>query len=34
LIAATAMQKELTLVTRNEHDFQRCGVDFINPFEP
>ena len=34
LIAATAMHHHLTLVTRNEHDFQQCGVDFINPFEP
>ena len=33
LIAATAMQHGLTLVTRNDHDFQRCGVDYINPFE-
>ncbi len=33
LIAATAMQHNLTLVTRNDHDFQPCGVDFINPFE-
>lgn len=33
LIAATAMQHNLTLVTRNDRDFQRCGVDFINPFE-
>ena len=34
LIAATAMHYHLTVVTRNERDFQRCGVDYINPFEP
>lgn len=34
LIAATAMERDLTVVTRNEHDFQQCGVDFINPFYP
>jgi predicted nucleic acid-binding protein len=34
LIAATAQLKGLTVVTRNERDFQRSGVDFINPFTP
>ena len=33
LLAATAQCHELTVVTRNEKDFQRVGVDFINPFE-
>jgi toxin FitB len=33
LIAATAAQYELTVATRNERDFQRSGVDYINPFE-
>jgi len=32
LIAATAIQHTLTVVTNNERDFQRSGVDFINPF--
>ena len=32
LIAATAIHHELTVVTRNEADFQRIGVDFFNPF--
>jgi len=34
LIAATAQLNDLTVVTRNERDFQRSGVDFINPFHP
>ena len=33
LIAATAAQYGLTVATRNTADFQRCGVDYINPFE-
>jgi predicted nucleic acid-binding protein len=33
LIAATAAYHSLTVATRNTRDFQRCGVDFINPFE-
>ena len=33
LLAATAQCHDLTIVTRNERDFQRCGVDYINPFE-
>jgi toxin FitB len=32
LIAATAAHHGYTVATRNERDFQRCGVDFINPF--
>jgi predicted nucleic acid-binding protein len=33
LLAATAKCHELTVVTRNERDFQRIGVDYFNPFE-
>lgn len=33
LLAATAAHHRLTVATRNEKDFQRTGVDFINPFE-
>lgn len=33
LIAATAAHHGLTVATRNAHDFQRCGVDYFNPFE-
>ena len=33
LIAATAACHDLTVATRNERDFQRCGVDFVNPFQ-
>jgi toxin FitB len=33
LLAATALHHDLTVATRNTRDFQRCGVDFINPFE-
>ena len=32
LIAATAAHHGLTVATRNTRDFQRCGVDYINPF--
>jgi predicted nucleic acid-binding protein len=32
LIAATAQHYGLTVATRNERDFQRCGVDYFNPF--
>jgi predicted nucleic acid-binding protein len=32
LIAATAAHHGYTVVTRNESDFQKTGVDFINPF--
>jgi toxin FitB len=32
LLAATASCHELTIVTRNERDFQRVGVDYFNPF--
>lgn len=32
-IAATAMQHQLTLVTRNIKDFEGCGVKLFNPFD-
>ncbi|MFO0942490.1 MAG: type II toxin-antitoxin system VapC family toxin [Pirellulales bacterium] len=33
LIAASAMQHKLSIVTRNISDFQHAGVPLINPFE-
>lgn len=33
LLAATALEYDLTLVTRNVEDFERTGVRLINPFE-
>lgn len=32
LIAATALEHGLTVVTRNVRDFTRCGVDVIDPY--
>jgi len=32
LIAATALVNRLTLVTRNEDDFEDCGLTVLNPF--
>ncbi|HYN79368.1 MAG TPA: type II toxin-antitoxin system VapC family toxin [Lamprocystis sp. (in: g-proteobacteria)] len=32
LIAAVAIQRDLTLVTRNTDDFKRTGVTLINPW--
>jgi toxin FitB len=32
LIAATALHHKLTVVTRNTADFQRSGVNTLNPF--
>lgn len=32
LIAATAQEHHLTLVTRNVRDFLDCGVSLLNPF--
>jgi predicted nucleic acid-binding protein len=32
LIAATAAVHGLTLATRNEHDFENCGIKILNPF--
>lgn len=34
LIAATALVHGLTVVTRNVRDFERCGVDVVNPWAP
>ena len=34
LIAATALDHDLTLVTRNVADVGRTGVAVVNPFEP
>jgi len=33
LIAATAQQRNLTVVTRNISDFEKLGVRLLNPFE-
>ena len=33
LIAATARQYNLCLVTRNERDFQHCNIELINPWK-
>ena len=33
LIAATASAHGLTLVTRDEKDFEGCGVSVLNPFD-
>jgi len=33
LMAATALENGLTLVTRNTHDLKRTGVKFLNPFD-
>ena len=33
LIAATAFQHSLIIVTRNESDFLHCGVQVINPWQ-
>jgi predicted nucleic acid-binding protein len=33
LIAATALQNNLIVVTRNGPDFLPCGVQVINPWE-
>ncbi len=32
LIAATAIQHQLALSTRNERDFKECGIPLLNPF--
>lgn len=34
LIAATAIEHNLAVVTRNVTDFARCGAAIINPWEP
>ncbi len=33
-IAATALEHNLQIVTRNRRDFEQTGVVIINPFEP
>jgi predicted nucleic acid-binding protein len=33
LIAATALEHQMTLVTRNERHFEDCGVPLLNPFQ-
>jgi toxin FitB len=33
IIAATAMEHGLTIVTRNVRDFDGCGVALLNPFK-
>jgi predicted nucleic acid-binding protein len=32
LLAATGLEHKLTVVTRNTTDFQRSGVNTLNPF--
>ena len=34
LLAASAIVRDWTLVTRNVSDVKRCGVRLLNPFEP
>ena len=34
LLAATALVRGMTLVTRNVKDFADLGVSYLNPFEP
>jgi len=34
LIAATALVHDLTVVTRNHADFEKAGVEIIDPFSP
>jgi len=33
MIAATALQHDLTIATRNTRDFKKAGVKLVNPFE-
>jgi predicted nucleic acid-binding protein len=33
LIAATAIEHQLVLATRNVRDFLGCGVQVVNPFD-
>jgi predicted nucleic acid-binding protein len=32
ILASTAQEHQLTLVTRNVRDFEDCGVPLLNPF--
>ena len=34
LIAATAIQHDLTIATRNVAHYRHCGARLVNPFEP
>lgn len=34
LLAASAIVRDWTLVTRNVRDVKRCGVRLLNPFQP
>jgi predicted nucleic acid-binding protein len=34
MIAATAMEHVLTIVTRNVKDFSGLGADVLNPWDP
>lgn len=34
LLAASALVRDWTLVTRNVRDVEHCGVRLLNPFEP
>jgi len=33
MIAATALQHDLTIATRNTRDFKKAGVKALNPFK-
>ncbi len=33
LVAATALEHQLTVVTRNVKDFENCGIALLNPFQ-
>jgi predicted nucleic acid-binding protein len=33
MIAATALEHDLVLVTRNTRDFKKAGVKTLNPFD-
>jgi len=33
LLAATAQQHALSVVTRNVRDLERCGVEVVNPWD-
>lgn len=33
LIAATALTHDLTVATRNRNDFEKAGLEIVNPFD-